>query len=109
MGRLPGETGRETDRPLASTRSSSHLSPVLISDIPGPLDIVWKRTKKTNQQLGSRPQHMSRIGSSQSLLALCATLSEPQTVSRDDLSLLRTALLDPQNCDYGKMVVVLNH
>lgn len=115
--RLPGERGRngtgerEGGRRgggLASTSSSSHLSPAVIVDIPAPLDTVWRGTKKTNQQPKSRPQRKSRVGSSLSLQPSVVPYLRPQTLwSRGNLSLLCTALIpDPQNCDHGERVVI---
>lgn len=52
---------------------------------------------------------MCRVGSSQPFPAPCAAESEATDIVEQRQSIPTVYFLDPQNCDCGKVVVVLNH
>jgi len=100
---------RQTDI-LGQHQSSGHLHPEVILDIPAPLDIIWRRIKKTSQSQNPGSHLCPEWGHPSHSQPSMLSYLRPETLwSRDSLSTPCPALiLDPQNCDSGQMVVILN-
>ena len=90
---------------LGQHQSSAPLSPEVILVIPAPLDTIWRRIKKTNRSQNLGPHLCPEWGH--------PSHSQPSVLSSDQrhcgAESLSPPCTNPQNCDCGQMVVILNH